>query len=246
MHAGDSTPSLTRLSTNWDLLFQAHQGQRDAVLEAQRLLMQRYCGAVYRYLLSKIRNPDIAEELSQDFAVRFLRGDFRRADPARGRFRDFVKTSLFHLLADFYRVKQAQPRHVELAGSVESPESPADELAEKHFLCEWRTQLLNCAWAGLAAQEAETGHPLHRVLMWRAEHPKATAHEFASQLSEERGKPFTEAGIRQILHRARVKFADLLVQEVTRTLPSGDEAAIHDELATLELLEYCRPALDRR
>jgi DNA-directed RNA polymerase specialized sigma24 family protein len=246
MQGGDSEPSLPRLSTNWDLLNQAHRGEQDAVVEAQRLLMQRYCGAVYRYLLAKVRNADVAEELSQEFAVRFLRGDFRRADPARGRFRDFVKTSLFHLLADFYRARQAQPRRMESDMPVASPESPADELAEKGFLTEWRTQLLNCAWSGLAAQEAETGQPMHRVLRLRAEQPELGALQIAAKLTEECGRPFTEVGVRQILHRARVKFADLLVEEVARTLPTADETALHDELALLELLVYCRPALERR
>ena len=206
MQAGDSTPSLTRLSTNWNLLFQAHRGQGDAVLEAQRLLMQRYCGAVYRYLLTNVRNPDLAEELSQEFALRFLQGDFRRADPARGRFRDFVKTSLFHLLADHYRAQQGQHRAALQESPGASLEVPADELAEKEFLSEWRTQLLNCAWAGLAAQEGETGQLMHRVLLWRAENPKATALALAAELTAELGKPFNAAGIRQILHRARTKF----------------------------------------
>ena len=246
MQAGDSQQSLARLSTNWELLFQAHRGQPEAVLEAQRLLMQRYCGAVYRYLLSRVRNPDVAEELSQEFAVRFLRGDFRGADPARGRFRDFVRTSVFHMLADFFRVEQAQPRRVPLLVPVASSQAPADEEAEQHFLKEWRTQLLNCAWAGLATQEAETGLPVHRVLMWRTENPGASARELVTQLTAERSVPYTEAGVRQILHRARVKFADLLVEEVARTLPDANEAALHEELALLELLDYCRPALERR
>ena len=246
MEGGDSTPSLTRLSTNWNLLFQAHRGQGDGVLEAQRLLMQRYCGAVYRYLLSNVRNPDLAEELSQEFALKFLQGEFRRVDPSRGRFRDFVKASLFHLLADHYRIRQGQPRVVATGVSVASMELPADEVAEKQFLSEWRTQLLKCAWEGLATHEAETGTLVHRVLMWRSEYPKATAQELADQLTAEHGRPFSEAGVRQTLHRARVKFGDLLVEEVARTLPTADEAVVQEELALLELLVYCRPALDRR
>ena len=246
MAAGDSTPSLTRLSTNWNLLFQAHRGQGDAVLEAQRLLMQRYCGAVYRYLLTNVRNPDLAEELSQEFALRFLQGDFRRADPARGRFRDFVKTSLFHLLADHYRAKQGRAKAALQGALVASTDVPADELAEKEFLSEWRTQLLNCAWAGLAAQDGDTGQLMHRVLLWRAENPNATAIDFAAELSANLGKPFTAAGIRQLLHRARIKFAELLVEEVARTLPTTEPNAVQEELALLELLVYCRPALDRR
>ena len=43
----------------------------------------QHCGAAYRYLLGAVHDPDAADDLCQDFAVRFLRGDFRRADPGR-------------------------------------------------------------------------------------------------------------------------------------------------------------------
>src|SRR3712207_7176976 len=54
------------------------------------------------------RSEAAAEELLQEFAVRFLRGDFRRADPQRGRFRDYVKTALIHLVIDHQRAEQAR------------------------------------------------------------------------------------------------------------------------------------------
>ena len=38
------------------------------------------------------RDEQLAEELFQEFALRMLRGDFRRAEPLRGRFRDYLKT----------------------------------------------------------------------------------------------------------------------------------------------------------
>ena len=74
---------LSRISTMWTLVLQAHGGPADAATTAQRLLMQRYCGSVYRYLLGAVRDEDAAMELFQEFALRFARGDFRRADPQR-------------------------------------------------------------------------------------------------------------------------------------------------------------------
>jgi len=79
---------LSRISTRWSVLRQAHQGPEDAAAAARQELMQRYCGAVYRYLLSAVRDPHTAEDLTQEFALRFVGGHFHRADPSRGRFRD--------------------------------------------------------------------------------------------------------------------------------------------------------------
>ena len=53
--------------------------------EAQKLLMEYYFGAVYRYLRVSVRDPEAAADLAQDFALRFVRGDFKKADPSRGR-----------------------------------------------------------------------------------------------------------------------------------------------------------------
>src|SRR6266436_612212 len=105
-----SDPShLSQISTMWTMLFRAHAGGPEGAVSAQRAMMERYGGAVYRYLLGAVRDQDAAAELSQEFAVRFLRGDFRRADPDRGRFRDYLKTSLIHLVTDYHRARQRAP-----------------------------------------------------------------------------------------------------------------------------------------
>jgi len=78
-------PRLTQMTTQWDLVFLAHRGTPEQVGAAQVELMDRYSGAVHRFLLAALRDPEAAAELSQEFALRFLRGDFHRADPTRGR-----------------------------------------------------------------------------------------------------------------------------------------------------------------
>jgi RNA polymerase sigma-70 factor (ECF subfamily) len=51
--------------------------------------------------------------------------------------------------------------------------------------------------------------------------------------------------VRQTLHRAREKFADLLLDEIRQTLrePSADDIEI--ELAAIGLHTYCQPALEK-
>ena len=110
---------LSRIETHWTAVFQAHGSTADGARDARHQLMSRYGGAAYRYLLGAVRDPDVASDLCQEFAVRFLRGDFRRADPEKGRFRDFVKTSLFHLIVDYQKKKRHQPR--EFSSELDSP-----------------------------------------------------------------------------------------------------------------------------
>jgi hypothetical protein len=79
VHAPQLNDRLSQITTAWSLLRQAHaaaavdpQGDRQALLD-------RNYGAVYRYLLGATRDEEAALELFQDFAVRFLRGDFHGA-----------------------------------------------------------------------------------------------------------------------------------------------------------------------
>jgi DNA-directed RNA polymerase specialized sigma24 family protein len=110
MDLNSPRPHLSRISTPWTLVRQAHAGSEAGAATAQRLLIQRYCGAVYRYLCGALHDEDAALDLLHEFVVRFLRGDFRRADSAAGRFRDYVKTALIHLVTDYHRQRQAQPQ----------------------------------------------------------------------------------------------------------------------------------------
>jgi RNA polymerase sigma-70 factor (ECF subfamily) len=199
---------------------------------------------VQRYLLGALRDPDAADELAQEFALRFVRGDLQGADPQRGRFRDYVKGTLFHLIGDWHRRRKKEPLPLP---SEHDPAAPAEEAAEsqQQFLESWRAELLDRAWKGLGQHEQETGQPYHRILQFRAQHPEMRSEEMAGQLTAALGRAVTAASVRQTLHRARKEFAELLLDEIRQTLrdPSPDE--IEEELAATGLHIYCQPALER-
>ncbi len=112
MDSSDVNRHLSRISTLWSLVSLAHHEAGEESGAAQRQLLERYGGAIRRYLLGALRNADAAEDLFQDFAYRFLHGDLRRADPERGRFRDYVKGVLFHLVADYHKKRQRLPHQL--------------------------------------------------------------------------------------------------------------------------------------
>ena len=87
----DADARLSQIQTLWTVICRAHgDGPQEAVRAAQEQLMARYGKVVQRYLLAALRDPHAAEELAQEFALRFVRGDLKGADRERGRFRDFL------------------------------------------------------------------------------------------------------------------------------------------------------------
>jgi RNA polymerase sigma factor (sigma-70 family) len=241
METGELNDRLSQISTQWTMVFQAHGGEVDALVAAQNRLMQRYSGAVYRYLLGAARDPDVAADLAQEFALRFVRGDFRRANPKKGRFRDYVKTALIHLVNDYHRARQAWPKPLaETASPITPPSAGMD--TERSFIQSWREDLLDRTWKTLA----EANPTYHAVLLLRVEQPDLPSAQIAEQLSGRLGQEFTADGVRKSLERAHKKFAELLVEEVAASLDRPDAHELEAELRELDLLKYCRSALERR
>jgi RNA polymerase sigma-70 factor (ECF subfamily) len=215
-----------------------------------RKLLLQYSTAAHAYLLGALRHLDgkrrqeVADDLGQDFAVRFIRGDFLKVDPERGRFRDFLKVVLSRMVADFYRRSPPQGQSL-LTGGIE-PAAPDQALEQdREFVKNWRERLLGGAWEALEQIQRQTGQLFYLVLRFRAEHPDLASAPMAEELSARLGKPVNAAWARQMLHRARDKFADLLIREVAHTLQNATPETVADELAEVGLLEHCREALAR-
>jgi RNA polymerase sigma factor (sigma-70 family) len=237
---------LSQIQTLWSMVERAH-GDHTAVESAQQMLLDRYGGAVRRYALAALRDEDAADEVFQEFALRFVRGDFRGADPERGRFRAFVKTIVYRLIVDYQRRKKKSFREGPMHSNIAEPAAGDDDGADDVlFRASWRDDLLSRCWDKLAADEQTTGKPHFTVLRYRVDHPDARSPELAESLSEKLGKPINAGAVRVLLHRARDAFADLLLEEVSNSLADPSLDAAENELIELDLLEYCRPALERR
>ena len=237
---------LSQIATHWTMVFQAHQDTADAVRAAQEKLLRRYCGAIYRYLLGALRDPDAADELSQEFALRFVKGYFRRAEPGRGRFRDYVKMVLSNLITDHRKRQGGRPDALPDGSLGPASAESVHYVSDEEFVARWREELLNRTWEALAAVEAKTGSLFHSVLRYRASHPDATSEQMAAGLGAQLGRTLAAATVRQTLHRAREKFADLLLEEVARSLETDDAERLEQERVELNLLPYCKTALQKR
>lgn len=246
---------LSRIQTQWSIVRRAH-GDHTAVghpaaegrVAAQQALLDRYGGAVRRYALAALRNEDAADEVFQDFALKFVRGDFDQVDPEKGRFRAFVKTVVYRLIVDHQRRQKKRRQEGLLHSNVPEPEVIDAECDgdDELFQASWRDELLARSWQRLAELETEEGKPYHTVLRYRVDHPELRSPELAEGLSRELGKPINAGAVRVLLHRAREAFADLMLAEVTDSLADDSLDEAEQELIELGLLEYCRPALEKR
>jgi RNA polymerase sigma factor (sigma-70 family) len=245
MNPAEFDERLSRISTQWSRLRQAHE-EGESAARARQDLMVRYCGAAFRYLLKAVRDPHLAEDLAQEFALLFIQRRFRHADPDRGRFRDYVKTALFHLVDDHYRKQARRPKAAAIDGQdPAAPSNPPD--AELAFRESWSQELLARTWKELADWEKQTGQAYHTVLRLRAEQPDLPSPALAERLSALLGKPVTADSARQTLHRAREKFTEFLLHEVRLSLGEGaDDTQVEEELADLNLLKYCQGGKKRK
>jgi RNA polymerase sigma factor (sigma-70 family) len=236
---------LSLITTPWSLVGRANHGLPGEANAARQQLLERYGPAVHRYLRNLLNDPHAVDEIFQEFALQLVHGKLRGADQKRGRFRYFVKGTLYHLIAD-YRKQQRDwpgPLPADIDGLLANP----DDVPAKHLFEEsWCDELLARAWEALAAIEASTGQPIHSVLRFRADHPEMRSPQVAEELSTRLGKALTAVGVRQTLHRAREKFAALLLDEVIHSLEHPGAEQLEEELVELGLLDYCRPALERR
>ena len=183
-------------------------------------------------------NPDLAEELCQEFALRFLRGDFRHARPERGRFRNYIKAALRNLVHDYHR---RQPPPAEQLPS-ESQLPPAAIPSDDDFSEIWSSELMLRAWAALQADSLAHGNHYCDALRLKAEDPARRAEVVAALLTERCGTAYSGTTVRQMLRRGREKFAALLREAVRESLPADESDNVDQELADLGLLAYVTPS----
>ncbi|WP_286177915.1 RNA polymerase sigma factor [Rhodopirellula sp. JC639] len=204
-----SRSRLASIPTRWTLIRRAHAGENTRASDARFGIIDQYGGAAWKYLLGVARDETLAEDLFQEFVLRVLRGDLCRANPKKGRFRDYIKSVLINLVRDHYR------QHERLAVALgEEPIARApmcDDQADA-FDASWRETLLRDTW-----QELKRCHPsLHTVLRLHVDRVEEPAGEKARRLGETLGQTFTANRFRVSLHRARERFSKILKRRSIR------------------------------
>ena len=236
---------LANMQTQWSMIRKAHQASivGESASAARQSLVMRYAPAIRRFVQIVVRDPSLADELSQDAIVRVLRGDFAGADPSRGRFRDLLKTAIRNMAKNYW-AKENRRSSTDFDLSLLDDENREVEELEQEWTAQWRGNVLSNVWDKLLDwQNSQPASVAHTILKLRSEHPKASSTELAQHLSESAGREFKPNSTRQLLRRARVKFVEMLVAEVADGLEDPTPDNLKEELIALGLFANVKDLL---
>ncbi len=225
-------------TTHWSVVLAAREEESPEATKALEQLCRAYWYPLYVYIRRRGYNPEDAQDLTQEFFAALLRKDyFRRADPERGRFRNFLLYSLQNFLINEWNRAKAVKRGggaVMVPLAVDGAEKrysgePATLLTpERVYEKRWAMTLLEQALNGLEQEYAAAGNS--RVfgelveLLWGKE-----AGISYSQVGERLG--LSAGAARGAMHRLRVRFRERLRAEVAHTV--ADFGELEDELRHL-------------
>jgi RNA polymerase sigma factor (sigma-70 family) len=233
---------LDQIPTEWSLLRLAHVDALSQAGPAREALVLRYNRAIRNYVRSLIHNDHDADEVAQEVLFRLVRGQFAGATPERGSFRRLLIVSTHNLVRSFWSRQRRQ------AGSPVELDTLADEpgtsRSEQEALSTWRQALLDLAWKALEQFEKTTpGSISYTLLRLRGEHPNDDIPQLAERLSRAIGRTLRPEAVRQQLRRARLRFAEGLLEEVARGLSNPTPELVEEELIECGLMPYVQDLL---
>jgi DNA-directed RNA polymerase specialized sigma24 family protein len=225
MSADDRRPGFP--STRWSRIL-APAGARD--LDA---LARAYWRPVHAYLAARTRCRGAdADDLAQEaFAWLLASGLLDKADPARGRFRGFLKSALANFAAERSRRDRAAKRGGGIAheplGEHCDPADARGRSPEQALDDAWRRELLTNAHARLQ-QELEAGG---RALHWALFRDYYLADDEPDHAALAARFQITRTDVANWLDHARRRYRAILRELVAATVGSPEELA--DELRWL-------------
>ena len=219
-------------TTRWSVVLAAgHRtaGGRDSFAS----LCQAYWFPLYAYARRRGHAPEDAQDLTQAFFTRLMEKNWvASADQTKGRFRTFLLTAMKHFLADEWDRERAQkrgggiaPLALEFAAAeAQYAREPVDAETPEHiFERRWALTLLDQVLVRLRSEYAQDG----KGALFEALHPTLVGERTAQPYAElARSLDSTEAAIKSAVHRLRLRYRQLLREEIAGTI---DAAADVDE-----------------
>jgi RNA polymerase sigma factor (sigma-70 family) len=215
-------------TTRWTLVVAAGDPQRKEARSALVSLCENYWYPLYAYLRRCGHPADQAQDLTQEFFVRVLEGRYLdRTDPAKGRFRSFILTSLKFFVADEGDRQRAHKR----GGGVVVPlqfssgeeryrrEPAHNETPERIFERRWALSVLDRVLEKLRDEFVQHGRPEHFerskiFLLGQSDAPYAA---LAREMNT------SEGALKVAIHRFRKRYRDLFRQEIADTVADPEE-----------------------
>jgi len=212
-------------TTTWSIIARLKHPDPARASQAMREIFHAYRDPLYSYLRAGGLKHEDAEDVLQGFFEKVLRNDaLRTADPARGRLRSFLLTSLRRYHTNW---SQKEQRHQQRDRAPDS--APGEEDAEisapgvtpeQHYDRRWASALITRVNARLRERHARLG----KAAQYDALMPYLLASEDTDSLSSLCATTsLSENALRTALHRLRKNFRRVLLEEVARTLDEGED-----------------------
>ena len=225
------------LTTRWSLVLKS-RGETSEAKRALNELCRAYWYPLYCYARSRGLQHANAEDAIQGFLLLSLqRSFFDRATPDEGRLRAFLKSSLKRYLIDEHRRAEAAKRGgavdfvpLDMIGAEERylGDSGGDQSPDHLYDRQWALLFLGRVLDALRERWTTKG---------KSELFTALSPFLFSTLSAEDVRPLasrfdlTEENVKQIRHRMKAGFQELIRQQVAETVQSEDD--IEEEIAAL-------------
>jgi RNA polymerase sigma-70 factor (ECF subfamily) len=211
--------------TRWTMILASRDGTQER-RRALAELLDVYWKPLYFYVRRKGRTIEASKDAIQGFFAHLLERDFLgRLDPARGRFRSYLRAAMDHFLANEHEAATAQKRGGDArivplewdAAERQCASSPAD--ADAAFDREWAVGVIERAIARLR-REFEEGMRKGSVDVAMRHFQGGDPPPYAESAAACGMSP---ARFKAFLHRTRARFRELLREEVAPTLDDTRE-----------------------
>lgn len=213
-------------ATRWTLIREA-QGDPAARRAALDELLAAYWTPLYVYARRKGLSAEDAQEAVQDLFADLLERRFPGTlDPARGRLRGWLKACLDHQLVDRHAARTAKKRgggvrHVPLDTEVgERAVAAAAEGPEEAYTRQWAAQVMERALARLGEEHRDQARAgsFDVLLRFFGSGPAPAYRDVAAETG------MSVPQLKAFLHRARLRYRALVLDEVRLTVASPEDA----------------------
>jgi len=162
--AENNNPSCTSafVTTRWNLILSGGDSEKTdehQIRAALAELCRIYWRPIFFFVARRGYSPEDAEDLTQDFFLRILGGDWlQKADPTRGRFRSLLLKSVQNFLNDAADRTKARKRGGDVSFISWDPwmtEAPSELALSNEALNSWTAErLFDAGWAATVVQRA--------------------------------------------------------------------------------------------
>lgn len=165
--------------TQWSAIVALRSGEQSERVRAFEIIIATYWKPVYKYIRLKWgKSNEDAKDLTQGFFAKAIEKDFFQGyDPAKARFRTFLRTCLDGFVANENKAAQRLKRGGQAVitsldfenaeGELKHTEIPAPETMDDYFEREWIRSLFGLAIETLRAECEAKGKAAHFQIFQR-------------------------------------------------------------------------------